>query len=182
MSPEPISGGQRVNAYCAKRKLIRRFSVVFAVLAALFLVYNRRERAYEPATHEKQSVPTAHERDWELLVDQLATTELVGISVGGPYVGIGDNAITTKIVAQGPPIIPYLVARLDNSNLNQTIYILFCLRQLEAVTAVPTVRQLQAAILRRARFADIERDYTLEMQVKYFLRDAESWEDTGQHK
>jgi hypothetical protein len=105
------------------------------------------------------------------LITKLLTLSVEGPSRGGPYVGIQHNDVTRSIVAEGEEIVPLLLNKLETSNLTETIYIVFCLRELHAQSAKKQIQQLQ----RSDRFKDIEKDMTLEMQIKYFLRDVDSW-------
>lgn len=105
------------------------------------------------------------------LIDQLKTLELEGPSRGGPYVGILHNDVTRAIVAEGDKIIRALLERLETSSLSETIFIVFCLRELHAKSAKHSLEQLQ----RSNRFQDVEKDLTLDMQLQFFWRDLDSW-------
>src|SRR5205823_3281554 len=108
------------------------------------------------------------------LIDKLATLPVEGGSRGGPYVGIAHNDVTRAVVAKGDKIVPLLIDKLNTtSNLNQAIYIVFCLRELHAKSAKPYIQQLQASI--SDRFKNTPRDLTLDMQIQFFLRDVDSW-------
>jgi hypothetical protein len=89
------------------------------------------------------------------------------------------NDATKAIVAQGEAAVPALLEELRVAELNQAIYIVFCLRELHAVQAERDIRELQTALTNKARFGDIERDMTLEMQIRLFLRDLENWKPTS---
>lgn len=115
---------------------------------------------------------TQDRRDYKSdLIEKLETLSLNGPSRGGPYVGISHNDVTRAIVAEGEAIIPLLVDKLKTSNLTETIFIVFCLRELKAKSAKEKIQQLQSS----ERFSNLERDMTLEMQIRFFLRDVDSW-------
>ncbi len=100
-------------------------------------------------------------------------------SLGGPYVGIVHNSVTRAVVAQGKKIVPQLVERLKSSGPDESAFIVFCLRELHAVSAKKKLVELQQAVRSGARFANEPHDLTLEMQIKFFLDDADSWDTDG---
>jgi hypothetical protein len=110
-----------------------------------------------------------HERR-EALVDRLRTLRVEGSGMGGPHVGIGHNELTREILAAGEAAIPLLIARLADSGFDETVYIVFLLRELHATEAEPAIRKLQSDVDRRSG----GRDLTLKMQINYFLRDVGS--------
>ena len=105
------------------------------------------------------------------LIAKLSKLKIKGPSRGGPYVGIQHNRVTRSIVAEGEEIVPLLLNKLKNANITETIYIIFCLRELHARNAKEIIQQLHLS----HRFKGIKKDMTLEMQIKYFLRDVDSW-------
>ena len=105
------------------------------------------------------------------LLDKLSTLEIEGASFGGPYVGVMHNDVTRALVAEGEKIIPYLIERLKTSNLNETIFIVFMLRELRAKGAKQAIEELQSS----KRFEGQSKDMTLDMQINYFLRDVDTW-------
>jgi hypothetical protein len=98
-----------------------------------------------------------------------------GASFGGPYVGVEHTEATRRIVQQGRSVVPILVNRLGTSGLNETIYIVFCLRELKACDAKTAVQILQQQIQKKERFRNVRRDLTLEMQVIFFLKEVDTW-------
>ncbi len=111
------------------------------------------------------------EKHIQNLLDKLKTLGVEGPSLGGPYVGISHNTVTRAIVSEGHKLIPFLTKRLNKSSLNETIFIVFCLRELHAKSAKGNIEQLQ----RSKRFKKIKKDMTLDMQIEFFLRDVDSW-------
>lgn len=105
------------------------------------------------------------------LIARLGEVPLAGASFGGPYVGVSHNEVTRALLAKGRGVIPALVARLEESGLTETIFIVFLLRELRAKEAKGVV----AGLLASGRFDGQPRDLTLEMQIQYFLRDVSSW-------
>jgi hypothetical protein len=105
------------------------------------------------------------------LLDKLRTLKVEGPGRGGPYVGIVHNPVTREIVAEGNDIVPFLIERLKTGDLTETIFAVFSLRELRTKSAKGAVEQLQ----RSDRFRDVNKDLTLDMQIKYYLRDVDSW-------
>jgi hypothetical protein len=109
------------------------------------------------------------------LIRRLDDLPLTGASYGGPHKAVVANETTTAIVAKGPSIVPLLIANLDRANVDGTIFTIYCLRDLRATSAKAKIQELQAALRRGERFADVRRDLTLEVQIDFFLRDVDSW-------
>lgn len=105
------------------------------------------------------------------LLNELPSQRIEGVSLGGPYVGLSHNEITRAILAKGREVVPALVKRLEGSGLTETIFLVFLLRELQAKEARAAVMSL----LHSPRFRDLPRDLTLEMQIRFFLRDVDSW-------
>lgn len=105
------------------------------------------------------------------LIEQLASLKVEGSSFGGPYVGISHNPVTLSIVAEGEKIVPLLIEELDTCGLDEAIFIVFCLSELHAKSAKAKIEELQSS----DRFSNVKRDLTLDMQIKFFLRDVDSW-------
>ncbi len=105
------------------------------------------------------------------LLDRLRTHQVTGASMGGPYVGIAHDDLTRALLAEGKAIVPLLIARLPASGYDETVYLVFLLRELHAAEAEPAIRTLQAEIPQRS----VGRDLTLKMQVEFFLRDVHTW-------
>jgi hypothetical protein len=114
--------------------------------------------------------------EYAALFEKLKTIEVEGISFGGPYVGVGHNATTKAIVEKGRPVIPFLIKRLDKSGVNESIWIVFCLRELKAKEASPAINDLKRQLEAKERFSNIRRDFTLEMQIHFFLKDLKTWD------
>jgi len=75
--------------------------------------------------------------------------------------------VTRELLSIGDRIVPFLVARLPESSLDDAIYIVFLLGQMDATEARPALLELQSQLDDRSA----GRDLTLRMQVEYFLRD-----------
>jgi hypothetical protein len=105
----------------------------------------------------------------------LRNLKIEGASGGGPYLGIGHNDVTKKVVAEGGRVIPFLVKRLDSSGYDESAYIVFCLRELRAKSAIDKILELEKSLDERKRFAEAPHDLTLKMQIKFFKRDFDSW-------
>jgi hypothetical protein len=90
---------------------------------------------------------------------------------GGPYVGITPNPFTDAIVREGTKAVPFILDRLETSDLGETIFLVFCLRELRAKEAKTAIGRLQ----RSERFAGQRKDLTLDMQIQFYLRDVDSW-------
>jgi len=108
----------------------------------------------------------------EALLDRLNTLRIDGSSMGGPHVGIGHNDLTREIVAAGKEVVPLLVSRLPNSSFDESVYIVFMLRELHASEAQAAIYKLKSEVKERS----VGRDLTLKMQVEYFLREAQTWQ------
>lgn len=116
------------------------------------------------------ATPTRREH-LQVLVDRLRTLEIVGQSRGGPHRGIEHNDVTRAIVAEGEDVVPLLIARLPESGFDESVYIVFLLRELRASEAEPAIRRLQAEADQRSEGHDL----TLKMQITYFLMDCSTW-------
>ena len=107
------------------------------------------------------------------LLDELrGISDISGSSLGGPYVGIMHNETTRRIVSEGERIIPRLIDEIENGDhLAACIYSLFCLRELKASEAKNSVLTLRSNVEIDARFSPkhVNRDMTLEMQIKFYL-------------
>ncbi len=114
--------------------------------------------------------PSKRER-MDALMERLRTHEVTGPSLGGPYVGIAHDDLTRAMLAEGNAIVPLLIARLPGGSFDETVYIVFLLRELHASEAEPAIRKLQSEIPARS----VGRDLTLKMQIEYFLRDLPTW-------
>lgn len=107
----------------------------------------------------------------QCLINKLDELTIDGPGRGGPYTGVQHNKITEEIVAAGKEIVPLLIDNLEQGSLVKTIFIIFCLHELKAKEAKPYIERLALS----KRFANVERDMTLEMQINFFLRDVDSW-------
>jgi len=128
----------------------------------------------KPSTQE-HGRSNQDERALERLLDKLPNRVVTGDSFGGPYVGVGHNDVTKAIVAYGQKAVPHLLDRLQTSNVDETIFIVFCLRELRATAAREAVDKLRQDLKRAKRFAGVQRDFTLEVQIDYFLANVDSW-------
>ena len=118
-------------------------------------------------SHQREEIDRA--------IGALAGIKVVGDSFGGPYVGVDHNHVTRDIVAFGPSAIPALVDRLKKSDVDETIFIVFCLSELQARSAKDQIIALNRSLKERQRFSGVRRDLTLDVQIDFFLRDVESW-------
>ncbi len=110
-------------------------------------------------------------RDTEMreLVSKLGTPPWFRYSTGGPYHSVMPNETGEAIISKGKDAVPYLIDRLDESTLDETIYILECLTQLRAPEARERVLQLKKDVDEGRKFPPAERDRSLEYQIaKYF--------------
>jgi hypothetical protein len=94
---------------------------------------------------------------------------VTGASFGGPYRGVGHNAITTAIVDCGSGIVPDLIAYLAHSNYNESICIVFCLSELKATDAKRAVDRLDKQLQGGTRFTE-PHDATLEVQIMHYYK------------
>ena len=115
------------------------------------------------------------QREVDDLIENLRNHPLTdGFSAGGPYWGIGKDDVTRPIIARGMAIVPRLVGELPHSSWAESVYIVFCLSELKAKSAKANVLELQAQV-KSGRFAHEGRNFTLDMQITYYLRDWDSW-------
>ena len=91
-----------------------------------------------------------------------------GASIG-PAQGISDNEATRAVVQQGDAIAPTLIAALDRSSWSQSVWIVFCLRQLNDRTGRDRIVQLKKEA-ERGRFAAEPHDLTLNALIHNYLR------------
>jgi hypothetical protein len=115
------------------------------------------------------NVPEADDERMQGLIEKLATLRVDGPGRGGPHTGIVHNDVTRELLTFGKKVVPFLVARLPDSGFDEAVYTIFLLRELRAIEARPAVLELQSQIDQRSA----GRDFTLRMQVEYFLRDTQ---------
>jgi hypothetical protein len=108
--------------------------------------------------------------DEESLIDRLGELKVEGYSASGPYVAVGGNQITKQIISKGSTMVPRLLKRLAKSDYNESVFIVFCLRELRARDARDHILRVHRQLVRRERFKE-PHDLTLEMQIRYFLAD-----------
>jgi hypothetical protein len=130
--------------------------------------------AREPTQQEKAKRSDQNTKG-ENQLERLKKLKITGVSLGGPYLGIVHNDVTKSIVDQGSQIIPVLVKRLDSSGYDESAYIVFCLRELRARSAIDKIVELEKSLDEGKRFVETPHDLTLKMQIKFFKRDFESW-------
>jgi hypothetical protein len=111
----------------------------------------------------------------ENLFERLKKLKITGVGLGGPYLYIGHNDVTKSVIAEGSRIIPVLVKRLDSSGYDESAYIVFCLRELRAKSALDKILELEKSLDEGKRFTQAPHDLTLKMQIKFFKRDLGSW-------
>jgi hypothetical protein len=126
------------------------------------------------AVGEKNRHRVEEIRRIEMLLDSLRQLKVEGASGGGPAVGIVHNHVTKEIVAEGSRIVPLLLKRLDSGGYDESAYIVFCLRELQAKTAKDKILELEKAHDERKRFTE-PHDLTLKLQIKFFKQDVDSW-------
>jgi len=98
-----------------------------------------------------------------------------GPSAGGPVWGILPDEVTGAIIAQGRPIVPRLIDELSHSNWAESVYIVYCLRELKAKNARPNVLELQRQLESGDRFANEQKNYTLDVLIRTYLRESFDW-------
>jgi hypothetical protein len=110
-------------------------------------------------------------------LDELVTTlrnhplnTKMGPSFNGPGAieVIGDD-LTRAIIAKGDAIVPKLIAELKQSDLNESVLIVYCLTELKASNARPAVVQLRKQRGSGERFAGEHRDGTLLQIIHDYL-------------
>lgn len=102
------------------------------------------------------------------LVEALKDVPVKGPSAGGPVQGLYTNAVTQAVVEKGQVIIPTLISALDHSSWTQSVWIVFCLKQLRAAEAKDRILKLQREI-DNGRFANQPHDLTLEAIIQGYL-------------
>lgn len=116
-------------------------------------------------------VNNQHEKNYQGLVNSLRGMPIEGLNIG-PAKGVMPNDTTEKIVNEGKVVVPYLIKALDDDDLNEVIYSVYCLQKLGAPEkARPAVLRLQMDLTEKKRFT-FSRDLTLEIQIKYFIQEA----------
>ncbi len=107
----------------------------------------------------------------EGLLHRLRELKVEGVGRGGPFLGVVHNEVTRELLAEGMGIVPLLLERIGSSELDETIFLVFLLRELRSINAKGAIEKL----LDSPRFRGKPRDLTLEMQVQFYLRDVDSW-------
>jgi hypothetical protein len=92
----------------------------------------------------------------------------------GPSMGITANPATRAVVKRGPGIVPDLIYALDHSSWRQSVWIVFCLRELRASAARERILQLREEI-DQGRFDSEPRDLTLKASIVGYLRAEAQW-------
>jgi len=123
------------------------------------------------ACNKPNTVPSKleQERNFMKLIEALRDVPVKGPSFGAPVRSVSANSATQAVVREGPAIVPALIAALDHSSWNHSVWIVFCLRELRA-------RDAKARIIRlkdeewSARFASEPHDLTLDMLIETYLR------------
>ena len=124
-----------------------------------------------------QTDPTAL-RELEASVAKLRQLKVLDFptgSYGGPYVAFGHNDVTLEIVGKGRPVIPVLLKRLEVSEWDESVFIVFCLRKLRARSAESQLREIQKALRAHTRFTSTPHDFTLDVQIQNYLEEVDSW-------
>jgi hypothetical protein len=129
---------------------------------------NRDSDSSAQPTHSAEE-RTTKPCDKDAALGRIKDFRVTGASIGGPHRGVGHNAITTAIVDCGNGIVPDLVAYLARSNYNESICIVFCLRELKATGARPAVDQLAKELQSGARFSE-PHDATLEVMIQAYYK------------
>jgi hypothetical protein len=124
---------------------------------------------------QASNAATEIDADSRLLVLELRLLKVSGVSAGGPYVGVFPNPVTSAIVSKGRKVVPALVARLKSKDLSldEAIYIISCLAELEAVDTEEPVRDFRNDLTKGRRFT--QRDLTLDLEIDDFLQNIENY-------
>lgn len=94
----------------------------------------------------------------------------------GPAHGLSDNAATKAVVAEGPSIIPELTSALDHSTWKQSVWIVYCLRELHAKNAKDSILKLEHEEESNIRFENGQHDLTLYAEIQGFLKEVDQWQ------
>jgi len=140
-------------------------------------------RKSEPSPRIEFDVDTAETdpttlRELEASVAKMRQLKLLDYptgSYGGPYVGFGHNDITLEVVGKGRRIIPLLLKRLEVSEWDESVFIVFCLRKLRAKSAESQLREIQKALREQTRYTSTPHDITLDDQIQSYLKERDSW-------
>jgi hypothetical protein len=149
--------------------LIRHLGLAAVLFFTLFAFGSDRERGTSRAFTQAEGLRQT--------VAGLKTIDLYREAnfwtTGGPYVSPVHTAVTREVVSKGASVIPYLIKRLDSSGYDESVYIVFCLRELRAISAKDKVADLQKAFRECKRFPGS--DATLYIETERFLKEAKSW-------
>jgi hypothetical protein len=78
-------------------------------------------------------------------------------------------------VAKGESVVAPLLERLDTSDYAESVYIVFCLRELKAKGAKKKISDLGKLLAANKRYQDLPHDLTLSMQIKFYLDDVDTY-------
>lgn len=116
------------------------------------------------------------EDEFEGLMERLRNHPLnSGPSAGGPVWGIMPDEVTNSIIAQGGKIVASLIKELSKSDWTESVYIVFCLREMKAKGAIPSVLLLKKQLMSDERFENEHHNFTLEVQIDSYLRESSKW-------
>ena len=102
------------------------------------------------------------------LVDELNRSPIRhGSRRGLGYAAVVHNRATQAVVREAEPIVPYLIANLEQCNRDGAILTVFCLNQLKAKQAEDAVLRLRETAASRFPAGSM----TLSVQIRLFLRE-----------
>ncbi|MGH7980278.1 MAG: hypothetical protein ACREE6_12965 [Limisphaerales bacterium] len=130
--------------------------------AGIFLVFSSCKMTKDHAIKSSGDQANAE------LVAALVHVPVKGPSLGAPVQGLSKNPATEAVVEKGPAIIPTLISALDHSSWSQTVWIVFCLKQMRATEAKERILRLQKEI-DNGRFASQPHDLTLQAGIQGYL-------------
>lgn len=142
------------------RRLFRMKSTLVICSAGLGLICscNAPNKTHEDSQMNNRNVQR---------VESLKEIPVDGAMIG-PAKGLSPNATTHAVVEQGGAIIPTLLSALDTSSWSQTVWIMFCLKEMKATEAKARVLKLLEEI-HQGRFSNEPRDLTLETLIRGYF-------------
>ncbi len=122
-------------------------------------------RDFDPPNHRAPDPPNMDISDD--LISKLEHLSVDGFSMGGPHVVLVSNEVTSQIVKIGPPIIPKLIKNLDNTSMISVMYTVWCLNEMKAKSAKPSIVYLNKRLDAGELFPGVKRDIALNSQIIY---------------
>ena len=86
-----------------------------------------------------------------------------------PEVILGHSAATKEVVSKGEAIVPYLLRRMDSSAFDETVLIVFCLREIKTCAAKEKVLELRKALEGGKRFPGVSHHHLL-VEIRRYLK------------